>query len=165
MGGFSEDNLLSIDQRGFKTLIQKEAQSFLQPTQFLLNATVTDIQYNTSGVKVTLEDGRTFSGDYALCTFSVGVLQNADVTFVPALPAWKREAIWSTTMATYTKIFLQFPEKFWFGTEMALYADKTRGWYPVWQSLDHEGFFPGSGILFVTVTVCLPFLFLFAASN
>ena len=36
---------------------------------------------------------------------------------------------------------------------MALYADKERGRYPVWQSLDHEDFFPGSGIVFVTVTV------------
>jgi polyamine oxidase len=36
---------------------------------------------------------------------------------------------------------------------MALYADPERGRYPVWQSLDHENFFPGSGIIFVTVTV------------
>jgi hypothetical protein len=37
--------------------------------------------------------------------------------------------------------------------QFALYADHERGWYPVWQSLDMHGFFPGSGILFVTVTV------------
>ena len=37
---------------------------------------------------------------------------------------------------------------------MALYADAERGRYPVWQSFDHPDFFPGSGILFVTVTVC-----------
>lgn len=36
---------------------------------------------------------------------------------------------------------------------MALYADTERGRYPVWQSFDHPDFFPGSGILFVTVTV------------
>ena len=36
---------------------------------------------------------------------------------------------------------------------MAVYADSERGYYPVWQSLDHPDFFPGSGILFVTVTV------------
>lgn len=35
---------------------------------------------------------------------------------------------------------------------MALYADSERGRYPVWQSLDHNNFFPGSGIIFVTVT-------------
>lgn len=33
------------------------------------------------------------------------------------------------------------------------YADPTqRGWYPIWQSLDLEGFFPGSHVLFTTVT-------------
>lgn len=37
---------------------------------------------------------------------------------------------------------------------MGLYAAKQRGKYPIWQSLDHVGFFPGSGIIFVTVTVC-----------
>lgn len=37
---------------------------------------------------------------------------------------------------------------------MGLYAAEQRGRYPVWQSLDHVGFFPGSGIVFVTVTVC-----------
>ena len=79
--------------------------------------------------------------------------------------------------ATYTKIFYQFPDVFWFDTEvhsvhtranrcfhaniirllqMALYADSERGRYPVWQSLDHENFFPGSGIIFVTVTVSYP---------
>ena len=38
---------------------------------------------------------------------------------------------------------------------MALYADSDRGRYPVWQSLDHPDFFPGSRIIFVTVTVSL----------
>jgi len=37
--------------------------------------------------------------------------------------------------------------------EMAIYADSERGRYPIWQSLDHPNFFPGSGIVFVTVTV------------
>ena len=36
---------------------------------------------------------------------------------------------------------------------MAIYADSERGRYPVWQSLDHPNFFPGSKIVFVTVTV------------
>jgi len=36
---------------------------------------------------------------------------------------------------------------------MALYADPERGRYPVWQSFDHPDYFPGSGVLFVTVTV------------
>ncbi|TFK37641.1 amine oxidase [Crucibulum laeve] len=151
-GGFSDDNQMSIDQRGFKTLIQQEAGEFLKQEQVMFNATVKLISYTNNGVNVTLANGTSIFADYALCTFSLGVLQHDDVKFEPVLPDYKEEAIQSMTMATYTKIFLQFPEKFWFDTEMALYADPVRGRYPVWQSLDHENFFPGSGIVFVTVT-------------
>ncbi|RDX44967.1 amine oxidase [Lentinus brumalis] len=151
-GGFGDDNQMSLDQRGFKHFIQTEAAEFLQPHQVLLNATVRNITYSSSGVSVRLADGQTLKADYAICTFSLGVLQHDDVIFDPPLPGWKQEAIQSMVMATYTKIFLQFPEKFWFDSEMALYADLERGRYPVWQSLDHENFFPGSGIVFVTVT-------------
>lgn len=58
-------------------------------------------------------------------------------------------------MGTYTKIFLQFPpdQVFWNTSyQFFLYADPhERGYYPVFQSLDGEGFLPGSGIIFVTV--------------
>ncbi|KIM37932.1 hypothetical protein M413DRAFT_76550 [Hebeloma cylindrosporum] len=151
-GGFSDANLMSLDQRGFKSLIQLEAAEFLKPQQTMLNATVKTISYSKNGVTVILKGGNKLTADYALCTFSLGVLQNDDVTFTPALPGFKQEAIQSMVMATYTKIFLRFPQKFWFDTEMAIYADSERGRYPVWQSLDHPNFFPGSGIVFVTVT-------------
>ncbi|KIY71848.1 amine oxidase [Cylindrobasidium torrendii FP15055 ss-10] len=151
-GGFADEDLLSVDQRGFKTLIQEEANEFLSPGQLLLNTTVAKILYSEDGVMVSFANGSTIEGDFALCTFSLGVLQNDDVLFEPELPAFKTEAIQSSVMATYTKIFLKFPQKFWFDTEMAMYADTERGRYPIWQSLDHPNFLPGSGILFVTVT-------------
>ena len=95
------------------------------------------------------------SADFAICTFSLGVLQNNVVAFEPHLPSWKRTAIETMEMATYTKIFLQFvPDKVFWNTSMQffLYADPVeRGYYPVFQSLDGPGFLPGSGILFVTV--------------
>ncbi|GBE87489.1 hypothetical protein BKA93DRAFT_895621 [Sparassis latifolia] len=152
VGGFSETNQMSIDQRGFKYFIQAEAAEFLLPSQVMYDATVQNITYSSDGVEVALLDGTTLSADYVLCTFSLGVLQNDDVVFNPPLPDWKQEAIQSMVMATYTKIFLQFPQNFWFDTQMAIYADRTRGAYPVWQSLDITDFFPGSGIVFVTVT-------------
>ncbi|KAJ8522165.1 hypothetical protein ONZ45_g1242 [Pleurotus djamor] len=151
-GGFSDENRLAVDQRGFRTIITAEADGFLRPSQLLLNATVKNVHYSATGVKVDLVNGSTIDGDYALCTFSLGVLQNDDVVFKPSLPAWKEEAIQSMTMTTYTKIFLHFQKKFWFGTQFGLYADKERGRYPVWQSLDVDDFLPGSGILFATVT-------------
>jgi len=150
-GGFSPENQLSVDQRGFKTFIQKEAE-FLAPHQVSLNSVVKTIAYTGKGVSVTLVNGTTLEADYALVSFSLGVLQNDDVTWEPKLPAWKTEAIEGMSMGTYTKIFMQFPTKFWFDTEIAIYADRIRGRYPVWQSLDHENYFPGSGVLFATVT-------------
>ncbi|KAI0070410.1 amine oxidase [Panus rudis PR-1116 ss-1] len=153
-GGFSEHNRMSVDQRGFKTLIQDEAKEFLKGdgSQLRLNSTVREVRYSENGVEVVLKDGSRLKADYAICTFSLGVLQHNDVQFVPPLPLWKREAIHSMTMGVFTKIFIQFPEKFWFDTEIALYADRERGRYTVWQSLDHPKFFPGSGLLFATVT-------------
>lgn len=90
---------MSIDQRGFKYFIQAEAAEFLQPEQLMLNATVTNITYSSEGVNVTLKDGTLLVADYALCTFSLGVLQNDDVVFEPSLPDWKQEAIQSMVMA------------------------------------------------------------------
>ncbi|KAI3615598.1 polyamine oxidase [Moniliophthora roreri] len=115
-GGFSEDNLLLIDQRGFKYLIQAEAKSFLKASQ------------------------ARSSVDFFF------------LMFIDTNVGWKQEAIQSIVMATYTKIFLRFSEKFWFDTEMGLYADPERGRYGIWQSLDHENFLLGSKIIFVTVT-------------
>ncbi|KAJ7584862.1 amine oxidase [Mycena floridula] len=132
-----------------------EAEDFLGSDQVMLGSTVREIRYSSDGVKVVLTNNKTISGNYALCTFSLGVLQNDDVKFHLTLPVCKQEAIESmigVTMATYTKIFVGFPKKFWFDTEMGIYADSERGIYPVWQSLDHTSSIPNSGILFVTVT-------------
>ena len=137
VGGFGGENRMSIDQRGFKHFIQAEAADFLQPNQYMLNSTVKTISYSSNGVNVTLTSGEVLEADYVLCTFSLGVLQHDDVAFEPPLPEWKQEAIqrwsWYVTQplsvrdqgytltyaqATYTKIFLQFPEKFWFDTQV-----------------------------------------------
>ncbi|KAF2465287.1 amine oxidase [Lindgomyces ingoldianus] len=152
---FSEENNFVIDQRGFNTLIKGVASTFLQPndTRLLLNTVVTDIEYSADSVTVTMDDGTCISADYAICTFSLGVLQNEVVTFKPELPDWKQTSIETFQMGTYTKIFLQFNETFWDpDTQFFLYASPTtRGYYPVWQSLVPDGFIPGSNIIFATV--------------
>lgn len=118
-----------------------------------LNSIVTNITYTDDGVTIQKKDGSCVQAAYAVCTFSLGVLQNSDLTFSPKLPYWKRTAIEKFSMGTYTKIFLQFNETFWpRDTQYFLYADPTtRGYYPVWQSLSAPGFIPESNIIFVTV--------------
>ena len=67
-------------------MIQQEAKEFLSVQQLLLNATVRTVAPSQYGVTITLANGTILSADYALCTFSVGVLQNDDVKFHPPLP-------------------------------------------------------------------------------
>ncbi|KAL6366047.1 hypothetical protein LRP88_00142 [Fusarium phalaenopsidis] len=153
---FSDETNLVIDQRGFSAWLLGEADEFLKENdpRLLLNTTVDKIAYDTNGVKIITKDGDCIEADYAICTFSVGVLQNDVITFEPELPRWKQEPIQQFQMGTYTKIFMQFNESFWpKDTEFFLYADpKERGYYPLFQALDAPGFFEGSNVLFGTVT-------------
>ncbi|KAH8785108.1 hypothetical protein F5883DRAFT_402416 [Diaporthe sp. PMI_573] len=154
---YSGKNNFVIDQRGHNTWIKGEASTFLgdDDPRLLLNTIISNIEYSDEGVEVTMEDGSCISADYAVCTFSLGVLKHESaVEFDPPLPDWKKTSIDMFNLGTYTKIFMQFSERFWpDDTEFFLYADPTqRGWYPIWQSLDLDGFFPGSHILFTTVT-------------
>ncbi|MCJ1309385.1 hypothetical protein MMC25_003044 [Agyrium rufum] len=154
---YSDENNYVFDERGFSAFIKGEASTFLtkDDPRLLLNTIVKNISYSDSGVTVHNKDGSCISADYAICTFSLGVLQNDVVKFVPELPSWKQVGIESFQMGTYTKVFLQFPpdQVFWdTSTQFFLYASPTeRGYYPVWQSLDGPGFLPGSGIFFATV--------------
>lgn len=154
---FSDENNYVYDQRGFNTIIKGEASTFLEAndSRLLLNTIVSGVNYTDKSVTITMDDGSCIEAEYAICTFSLGVLQNEVVDFEPAFPDWKMTGIYSMQMGTYTKIFLQFPpdQQFWdIDTQFFLYADPVeRGWYPVWQSLSGPGFLEGSGILFVTV--------------
>lgn len=67
-------------------MIQQEANEFLSVQQRMFNATVHTVAHSKDGVTITLIDGTTLSAEYALCTFSLGVLQNDDVQFRPTLP-------------------------------------------------------------------------------
>ena len=152
---FSDENNLVIDPRGYGYIVQAEAGTFLKDgdQRLMLNTQVTNISYTDDGVVVHNKDGSCISAAYAICTFSVGVLQNNVIGFEPELPVWKQTAIQKFSMGTYTKIFLQFNETFWpEDTQYFLYASPTkRGYFPVFQSLSTEGFMPGSNIIFVTV--------------
>ena len=111
------------------------------------------IKYSDHSVVIQTESKETFVADYALCTFSTGVLASGSVTFNPPLPQWKQEAIYKNPMSVYTKIFLKFPSKFWDDNEYILYASKRRGYFPVMQNMNKEGLLPnGSKVLLVTVT-------------
>ncbi|KAL2634584.1 hypothetical protein R1flu_006063 [Riccia fluitans] len=156
---FGEDLYFAADPRGFATII-KPVASYLQSKdgkyvdpRLKLEKVVNKIVYTKEGVTVSTEDGSTYTAKAAILTVSLGVLQSKLIDFQPDLPFWKLEAIFEFDMAIYTKIFLKFPYKFWRtgpGTEFFLYADDSRGYYPIWQHLERE--LPESNIIFVTVT-------------
>ncbi|GAB0146260.1 hypothetical protein EsHS_00006668 [Epichloe bromicola] len=152
---FSGEDSLVVDPRGFRHIIEEESKTFLKANdpRLLLKTSVTHVTYSDGGVTIHNSDGSCVSAAYAICTFSLGVLQNNAVSFSPQLPEWKRRAISKFSIGTYTKIFMQFNETFWpETTQFFLYASPTkRGYYPLWQSLSAEGFLPGSNIIFATV--------------
>ncbi|XP_031572600.1 polyamine oxidase 1-like [Actinia tenebrosa] len=117
-----------------------------------LRRAVKEIKYSSSGVEVTTSRGEVYTADYAICTFSTGVLASDLVTFNPPLPEWKREAILKMPMSIFTKIFLKFPYKFWDDNEFVMHAASQRGYFPVFQNLAKKGFFPGSGLMLMVVT-------------
>ncbi|RPA82473.1 amine oxidase [Ascobolus immersus RN42] len=154
---FSEENEFVTDQRGFSTMMKEEAKTFLGPNdkRLKLNTVVTKLDYSDKEVTAHFSNGGCVTAEYAICTFSLGVLQHNAVEFSPKLPQWKVDGIAGMQFGTYTKIFIQFPPEkaFWDKSQQfALYADDyERGYYPIWQNLDHPDFHPGSGIFFVTV--------------
>lgn len=50
---------------------------------------------------------------YYYYSCSLGVLQGQDVKFTPEFPDWKREALLSFHMTTYTKVYIKFDTNFW----------------------------------------------------
>ncbi|KAL8987556.1 MAG: hypothetical protein Q9177_003248, partial [Variospora cf. flavescens] len=109
---YSDENHFIYDQRGFNAFVKGEASTFLSGNdpRLLLDTVVTNnISYDHTGVTIINEDGSCVQADYAICTFSLGVLQSDTVAFEPELPDWKRLGIEAFSMGTYTQIFLQFP--------------------------------------------------------
>ena len=150
MGAAGEDIFIT-DQRGIWSLYRDFYSNF--PEKILVNQTVTRIKYSDESVEVTTAEGIIYTAEYALCTFSTGVLESKMVTFDPDLPDWKKEAIFRLRMVYYTKIFLKFPTKFWDDSEFILHLSKQRtGHFPHFQDLDRPGFFNGSTMLLATVT-------------
>ena len=143
------------DQGGYKQLVDKlQADAIDTNTDKLkLNHAMQEIHWNNHGVRVITSDGKAFTSKVVILTVSTGVYQSTPNLFTPELPQWKLTALKLIKMATYTKIFLKFPYRFWDNVEYILYAGKKRGYFSVWQSLDAGSRFSSdTNILLITVT-------------
>ncbi|CAH1802895.1 unnamed protein product, partial [Owenia fusiformis] len=152
---FSPDDYRIVDPRGYRFIVQATADEFLNPgaPQLRINERVIGINTsNKNGVQVTLESGATIHAEYAINTFSLGLLQSGNIIFKPSLTYKKLEAINSFKMSLYTKIFLKFPSQFWDETEFIVHTSKRKGYYTIWENLNHKKVLSGSNIIYATLT-------------
>lgn len=152
------ENYFVTDQKeGFVKVVRCLADQFLSTDDHRLHleSTVVEVDWTDSKrVCVTTKEGNTrkeYCAQYAILTFSLGVLKSDAITFIPALPVAKQNAIKSNdSYILYLKIFLEFEEIFWKGEEYTfniLHVDAVRGHFVQFQPIR-----PTIPILFTTVT-------------
>lgn len=108
-----------------------------QGIEIITSARVTAIDYSSSEVKVTTDNGD-YTADYVLVTVPLGVLKKGVIEFTPQLPEEKRTAINAFEMGLLNKVYLHFPSQFW-DEEMHNmgYLSETKGEFAAWISLAH----------------------------
>ncbi|KAL1567579.1 Polyamine oxidase 2 [Salvia divinorum] len=95
--------------RGYRPVINTLAKGL----DIRLGHRVIKVVRRYNGVKVTVEDGRTFVADAAVVTVPLGVLKSNCISFEPSLPEWKEAAINDLGIGIENKIILHFEKVFW----------------------------------------------------
>lgn len=93
-----------------------------------LNERVTKIDYSTEKATVTTQK-QTYEADYVIVTVPLGVLKKGVVSFNPALPTSKQNAIEKIGMSAVNKFFLKWDKQFWDTNEYIFYTPKTKDKY------------------------------------
>lgn len=139
---FGPDAFYVSDQRGFSYLVEYLGDDFIKGKNRLhLNTVVRSIQYSNSCVCADVTErgeAARYCGRYGITTFSLGVLQSKEVSFVPELPKWKQDSINMFGVTMYLKVFLQFNTTFW-NTDVHYVGRVTsdrRGHYPLFIPLN-----------------------------
>ncbi len=81
--------------------------------QITYNSPVTEIDYTGDKVYVRNVDGDLFEADKVIVTVPLPILQNDSITFQPALPAEKVNALTQVDVPPGIKVFIEFSEKFY----------------------------------------------------
>ncbi len=97
-----------------------------------LNSIVSEVDYTSDTVAVTLSGGEVLLADKVIVTVPVAVLKLEEILFSPRLPAEKTEAFSRFGMGPGMKVFLKFTHKFYSdnllgGAVCAAYIDDTVG--------------------------------------
>nr|KYP73321.1 putative polyamine oxidase 2 [Cajanus cajan] len=110
--------------RGYQPVINTLAKGL----DIRLGHRVTKIVRQYNGVKVTVENGKTFVADAAIVAVPLGVLKAKSITFEPKLPDWKEAAISDIGVGIENKIILHFKNVFWPNVEfLGVVAETSYG--------------------------------------
>ncbi|MEC8154324.1 MAG: FAD-dependent oxidoreductase [Pseudomonadota bacterium] len=109
---------------GYDQLIPALAGNY----RLLTGLPVTRIDHGgPAGVRITVADGSTADFDAAVVTVPLGVLKAGSITFSPALPDWKQDAINRMGMGLLSKVCLKFDRAFWEPDALRILHDAVPG--------------------------------------
>ena len=109
---FGLEEILISDKRGFSCLTDY-MYSMIDPERVILGQIIDSVDTSGGNVVIKTQSGRMYTGKSVLITVSIGVLKAGTIRFRPELPAWKATAIANTSMASYTKVFIQWEKRWW----------------------------------------------------
>ncbi len=116
---------------GYHDLIEHMAREL----DIRLEHVVQKISYNEEGVSITSNKG-VLTGDRAVITLPLGVLQRDTVQFEPPLPQAKQNAINMLGFGVLNKVYLRFPDAFWqTEPEWIFSLSEKRGEWSEWFNL------------------------------
>ncbi|XP_041368568.1 polyamine oxidase 1-like [Gigantopelta aegis] len=145
----SNSEFLVSDPRGYVHVFNEMKNDFLvkDDVRLKLNEVVTVVKYDDSKVVVTTSANKTYTANYAIMTFGLGVLQHRLVKFEPELPLWKEDNLFRINVGHAANVLVECSEEaraFFNKKAYAVYASENYGFHPVWVNMMADGLLPNT---------------------
>ncbi|MEZ4641590.1 MAG: NAD(P)/FAD-dependent oxidoreductase [Chloroflexota bacterium] len=132
---FDDGDEFGGDDALFRDGYQVITQHLAQGLPLVLQQPARRVQWDDTQVTVYTESAA-YSGERLIITLPLGVLQAGHVTFAPALPTAKQQAIAALGMGVLNKCYLRFAELFWPAEfDWLEYIPTQHGQWAEWVSL------------------------------
>jgi monoamine oxidase len=132
---FDDGDEFGGDDALFRDGYQVITQHLAQGVPLILQQPARRVQWDDAQVTVHTESA-TYTGDRLIVTLPLGVLQAGRLTFTPALPTAKQQAIAALGMGVLNKCYLRFAELFWPAEfDWLQYIPAQHGQWAEWVSL------------------------------
>jgi monoamine oxidase len=142
---FDDDEEFNGDDVIITNGYDKVTDFIAQGLDIRLNTRVTSINYSNEKVNITA-NGSNFEADYVVVSVPLGVLKNNAITFTPALPTNKLNAITNTNMGNVNKFLLVWNTPFWdTNLQYIGYTPDTKGKFNYF--LNIKKFTPSNGLM------------------